>query len=71
MTERASFIDKISWAGLCNRATYDNTWDITYDVILRAVPGDLVECGVFAGAQPAIMAKVCQVLEKFYSEDES
>jgi hypothetical protein len=58
---RRAFLDIVAQQALCNRPTLDNTWDLTADVIARNVPGDLVETGVFAGAQPAVMARVCDV----------
>lgn len=56
-----AWLDIVARAALCNRPTLDNTWQLTDDALLRNVPGDLVECGVFAGVQPAVMARVCQV----------
>lgn len=42
---------------LTYRATLAATFMLARDVIARGVPGDLVECGVYAGAQCAAMAK--------------
>lgn len=56
-----AFLKLVGQAALCNPPTLDNTWHLTADLLRREVPGDLVECGVFAGVQPAIMAKVCQI----------
>ena len=35
----------------------ETTYKLAMDVIQRGIPGDLVECGVYAGAQCAAMAK--------------
>lgn len=56
-----AFLQLVGQAALCNPPTLVNTWDLTVDLLRRGVPGDLVECGVFAGVQPAAMARVCQL----------
>lgn len=49
-------MDIIAGSALSSRATLEATYMMTEDVLRRGVPGDLVECGVFAGAQIAAMA---------------
>ena len=44
-------------SALANRNTLYTTYDIARTAITRAIPGDFVECGVYAGAQAAAMAK--------------
>lgn len=48
-------LDRIDRA-LSTRQTLEATYGMAADCINRAVPGDFVECGVFAGAQCAAMA---------------
>lgn len=36
------------------------TYHMTLGVLQAGVPGDLVECGVFAGVHPAVMARACE-----------
>lgn len=45
-----------------NEALY-NTYQLSVECIKKDIPGDLVECGVAAGAHPAAMALACQQLE--------
>ena len=47
---------------LGNPSTLQASYDIARLVIERNVPGDFVECGVFAGAQSAAMAKAIECL---------
>lgn len=51
-----SNLDKFAWAALSSRETLQATYDLAAAVISNGVPGDFVECGVFAGAQCAAMA---------------
>ena len=50
-------IETLMMSALANRHTTYTTYDIARAAILRGVPGDFVECGVYAGAQAAAMAK--------------
>ncbi len=50
------FMKDVGGAALCNTPTLWNTYDLSKKAL--SVPGDLVECGVFCGTQPAIMARV-------------
>ena len=52
-----SAIDKFAWAALSSRATVQSSYDIARIAIINSVPGDFVECGVFAGSQCAAMAR--------------
>jgi O-methyltransferase len=51
------YLATVGQAALCNPPTLRNTYDMARDVIRRNVVGDFVECGVFAGAQVAAMAR--------------
>jgi O-methyltransferase len=55
-------LDKFAWAALSSRETLQATYDLAMLAINNNVPGDFVECGVFAGAQCAAMATAIQVL---------
>lgn len=49
-------LNTIGQRALSHRVTLDYSYQLAADVLHRGVPGDLVECGVFAGAQAAAMA---------------
>ncbi len=51
------FIRTVLRRALCNPHTAANTAQLAERVLDENIPGDLVECGVFAGTQPAIMAR--------------
>jgi len=53
------WLRKVLKFGLCRPNTLLTTYGITRRVVEDKIPGDLVECGVFAGAQAAVMAHVC------------
>jgi hypothetical protein len=55
----ASAILDIGQRALSQTETLEATYDLTALMIARGIPGDFVECGVFAGAQVAAMAKAC------------
>jgi hypothetical protein len=38
------------------KTSVEQTYDAAKAAVVRGVPGDFVECGVYAGAQAAIMA---------------
>ena len=50
-------IEKVRHSGLVPMPVYGHTYDMAERVLRGGVPGDLVECGVFAGAQVAVMAE--------------
>jgi O-methyltransferase len=52
-------LDKIAGHALSTRATVQATYDLTVACIRNRVPGDFVECGVFAGAQVGAMLLAC------------
>ena len=49
-------VKRVQDRGLATIPVYYNTYEVTRDVLDREVPGDFVECGVFAGVQVGIMA---------------
>jgi len=51
------WFDNVRMSGLGHTETFEATYDIARAVLARGVPGDFVECGVYAGAQCAIMAR--------------
>lgn len=51
------WLEMVKYSGLGDTETFEATYDICRAVLERGVPGDFVECGVYAGAQAAIMAK--------------
>lgn len=54
-----AFRNKVAYAILANLPTMDVTFELVEHVLRDDVEGDLVECGVYAGGQPAIMSYVC------------
>lgn len=54
------WLEMVKYSGLGDTETFEATYDICRAVLERGVPGDFVECGVYAGAQAAIMAKGLQ-----------
>jgi|SRR5882672_2209723 len=51
------WFNQVSKSALCDPETLEATYDIATAILSRGVPGDFVECGVFAGAHCAVMAK--------------
>lgn len=49
--------EKVCYHSLGHRTSQEMTYDICRMALERGVPGDFVECGVYAGASSAIMAK--------------
>lgn len=64
MTE--AWLKEVALSGLGDTETFEATYDICRALLDRGVPGDFCECGVYAGAHPAIMAKA--ILD-YYEED--
>lgn len=54
------WLDEVSKSSLCSRVTLQSTYDAACAVIRNGVPGDFVECGVWAGANSAAMARAIQ-----------
>lgn len=48
--------NRIKQSALGWTTSVEQTYDVVRQALAREVPGDLVECGVYAGAQAAIMA---------------
>lgn len=53
---RAEAVQRVSAAALSYTVTIENSWDLARQCDIEGLPGVLVECGVFAGAQAAAMA---------------
>ncbi len=51
---------EVSFHALAHPETSEATFDIARSLIERNIPGDFVECGVYAGAQAAFMARALQ-----------
>ncbi len=51
------WLDNVALAALSSKETLLATYDLARNVIERGIPGDFVECGVFGGAQCAVMAR--------------
>ena len=51
-----SWFNQVAQSALSYKETLRATYSLTLDVMDRGIPGDFVECGVFAGAQCAMMA---------------
>lgn len=58
------WLDEVSKGALCSRTTLQATYDAACAVIRNGVPGDFLECGVWAGANSAAMARaICDAGE--------
>ena len=55
--ETEAFLDTVGQRALCNPPTLRNSYDLAARAIKAGIPGDFVECGVFAGSQCAAMAR--------------
>lgn len=51
------WLKKVHASALCDIETLEATYDLCRAAIYRGVVGDFVECGVYAGAHPAVMGK--------------
>lgn len=58
------FIARANQGALANRHTMWNTYEIAWWAADNKVPGDFVECGVYAGMQVAVMWKALQDLRQ-------
>lgn len=63
------WLDQVSKSSLCSRVTLQATYDAACAVIRNGVTGDLVECGVWAGANSAAMARA--IMEPVHYWDEN
>ena len=52
-----AWFDNVALGALCSKATLKNTYDLAQLAIRNRIPGDFVECGVYGGAQCAVMAR--------------
>lgn len=52
-----AWFHNVGLAALSSKETLLASYDMALNVIARGVPGDFVECGVFGGAQAAMMAR--------------
>lgn len=53
----SDWMDNVALAGLCSKETLWASYELAGSVVRRGVPGDLVECGVFGGANAAAMCR--------------
>src|SRR6185369_8010856 len=60
------WLDNVALAALSSKETLLATYDLARNVIERGVPGDFVECGVFGGAQCAVMARAIMEADPQY-----
>ena len=51
------WMENVALAALSSKQTLQATYDLARAAIRSGVPGDFVECGVFGGAQCAVMAR--------------
>lgn len=62
-----AWMDNVALAGLCSKETLWATYELACSVITRGIPGDFVECGVYGGANSAVMARaVCEYNQHSY-----
>ena len=51
------WFEQVCYHALGHRTSQEQTYDLARVTLARGIPGDFVECGVFAGASCAIMAR--------------
>ncbi len=51
------WFNRVSYSALADTPSIQATYDLARCMIEQNVPGDFVECGVYAGAQAAMMAR--------------
>lgn len=51
------WFDRVCMSALGHRTSQEQTYDLARLVLQRGIPGDFVECGVYAGASCALMAR--------------
>jgi O-methyltransferase len=56
----AEFIKTVGFHSLGGPESKEATYDIAMLALQRGIPGDFVECGVYAGASSALMARALQ-----------
>jgi O-methyltransferase len=60
-----AWMDNVALAGLCSKETLWASYELAFSVVRRGIPGDLVECGVYGGANAAAM---CRGMMDAYAE---
>lgn len=53
----AEWFENVCQSALGHRTSQEETYDLARVVLARGIPGDFVECGVFAGASVALMVR--------------
>lgn len=53
----SEWFDNVCQSALGHRSSQEQTYDLARLVLQRGIPGDFVECGVYAGASCALMAQ--------------
>lgn len=56
-TLNTEWFDRVCMSALGHRTSQEHTYDLARLVLQRGIPGDFVECGVYAGASCALMAR--------------
>ena len=51
------WLNQVARHALGYKQSLEATYDICMSLLMRGIPGDFVECGVYAGAHCAVMAK--------------
>ncbi len=65
-----AFITRLTGHKLGYRATLHSTYMLACDAIERGLPGDFAECGVYAGAECAVMARAIMDCEGWHASDD-
>jgi O-methyltransferase len=65
----SEWFDNVCQSALGHRSSQEQTYDLARLVLQRGIPGDFVECGVYAGASCALMARaLMDEAEETYGE---
>jgi O-methyltransferase len=51
------WFEQVCYSALGHRTSQEETYDLARVTLARGIPGDFVECGVYAGSSCAIMAR--------------
>ena len=60
-----AWLENVGEAALSSRETIQTSFDIARLALERGIEGDFVECGVFGGAQCAVMARAIMLSDNF------